>query len=168
MSTARKWSEKKTVTEFVKMGHVFQRRPSPLNASVNLDSLVSSSHVASCWYKMDRLAFNMVRQYEHRLWMPLSSFDPWQENHTEPSCFAPAAEKVFLHPSSICTSVSFPSKGQLSLEKVKAKNYKSHISFKDQHFLVGFKADPTWFYICHHDIPSGRFKSNSSCYDQRH
>lgn len=50
------------MTEFAKMGHVFQRRPSPLNASVNLDSLVSSSHVAGCCYKMDRLSLNMLRQ----------------------------------------------------------------------------------------------------------
>ena len=64
--------------------------------------------------------------------------------------------------------MSFVSKGQLSLEKVKAENYKSNISSKDQHFLTGFKPEPTWCYICHHNIWSGHFKSNASCYDRWH
>lgn len=43
-------------------------------------------------------------------------------------------------------------KGATIFRKVKPENYKSHISWKDQHFLMGLKPVSTWCYICHHNI----------------
>lgn len=102
--------------------------------------------------------------------MSLYSTDPWQANHRQTNQFlvkGGGTDSAASH-SPIRTAMSFASKGQLSLEKVKAGNYKSHISFKDQCFLRGFKAHPTWCYICHRNIWSSHFKSNTSRYDRWH
>lgn len=155
------------------MGHAFKCCLPPSNASVTLASLVSSSCSVGCWYNnMNRLSLWQCKQYSLNVIVQFW-FLTGESEINQPirfsRCYSPkAVGKISLHPSSICTTMSFASKGQLSLEKVKAESYKSHISFKDQHFLMGFKPYPTWCYICHRNIWSGHFESNASCYDRWH
>lgn len=161
--TALKWLAKKTVTECVEMGRAFKCRLPPSNASVTRGSLVSGNETY-------RLSVNMVWQWKYCLLLSRSFWCLTVESQTTKLIFKmhffffETVGAFMLH--SISAAMLFASKGQLSLEKVKVENYKSHISFKDQHFVMASIPDRTQCYICHHNIPSCRFRSNFSCYDR--
>lgn len=149
------------------MEHVFKSRPLLSNAPVAWDFQVSTAHARSWWCRIDPLSVYLTMNPSP--WKVTRQF--WTQTVKSDTTkliviiiivvIIDFAEGIFLCCIPLLQQSHLPRRAQLASEKVKAEKHKSHISFKYQQLPVHLKPDHTQCYICHHNVPSGPFRSST-------